>query len=1163
VATLGTRSREPILGYEVTERIGAGGYGEVWRATAPGGLTKAIKFVYGFLDDERARRELKALSRVKQVRHPFLLSLERIEVVDGQLVIVTELADMSLKDRNEQCKAAGLVGIPREELLGYLRDAGDALDFMREKYSLQHLDVKPENLLLVGGRVKVADFGLVKDIDDTRASLMGGLTPIYASPEVFDDRPSQCSDQYSLAIVYQELLTGSVPFPGKTTAQLAAQHLQSRPRLTALPPQDKPIIERALAKEPGDRFTSCRAMVDALATAGQVPAESSATPAVTGDTTPLATSDTHPTRPAIAPDALTAGSRTQTFNELRPVSLTSMPTVRPAKSPRQRSQPVIRQLGPLEVAAQGSLRPTLFVGIGGMAGLVLESVCRQLTDRFGPLENLPAFKLLHADSVVEESSLPSARHGHDCQAIGRLRMHLQRPEEYRRGSTKLLSWLSRRWLYNIPRSLETEGLRPLGRLALVDHAEVLVERLTADLQEITAPQAIAATAESAALPIENSTPRIVLVAAISGGTGGGTALDVAYLLRRLLRDRDYADDNLTVLLLHATSRNPAAHELGVANAYGALREFAHYCHQGYPGETAFAIPAMSPAESRLANTYLLELGSELGEAELAAAAANVAEYLYLGTATAAATWLDHARQHSDPAAEPAVADDYMLRTFGICSLGGSNELITQTADAACAALVNRWCGESLSKTTERRTRDTRVPGDTTHSIDFERMAAEQRSQLTLDKDEVIVELQRAAEAVLQQDVDEFLAHEVSRVMAEPIAESGNLAAADDQHPWLREIDRSVGTQSTGDEPEDGSLLAALESHVKAAARQQADVVRQWVIRLIDDPTARLQGALHGVESVLQHVRTLRDTAQKLRARTIEESRALAVQVKSAKPRVRGWSGLGGNHGNTDQQARLLDYAGLRFLDTILAHVIKFAQLLIWDLSTICEELNEARRELAGVAPQFTHDAGSTRNRPRNGVAAVISEAMKNLLDAEMPALVGQMDQQFQETFHNEHGGLWAALKTGTDFRDWLTEALRARSRVAVLQIVRAAAVGQHALLEDAAKGQDHSLLQSCLGESLPRLSECGGDRRLLIVTSDETTATALAQSVTNITSQAPSVVVDATVEPVLCYEIGSLPLINAAASIVDGQPHCAALAARLHTRCDIEWLSLDADVVPN
>ena len=108
-------SKEPIPGYTVVERLGAGGYGEVWKAIAPGSIEKAIKFVYGYHDDDRAARELKALNRIKEVRHPFLLSLDRIEVVDGQLVIVTELADESLKDHFLACQHSGSSGIRSEE----------------------------------------------------------------------------------------------------------------------------------------------------------------------------------------------------------------------------------------------------------------------------------------------------------------------------------------------------------------------------------------------------------------------------------------------------------------------------------------------------------------------------------------------------------------------------------------------------------------------------------------------------------------------------------------------------------------------------------------------------------------------------------------------------------------------------------------------------------------------------------------------------------------------------------------------------------------------------------------------------------------------------------------------------------------------------------------
>ncbi len=181
---------EPIPGYRLGERLGRGGFGEVWKVQAPGGIYKAMKFVFGNLDEatengKPAEQELKALNRVKSIRHPYILSLERYDIVEGQLIIVMELADRNLFDRFRECQREGLPGIPRGELLGYLEEAAEALDLMNERFQLQHLDIKPQNLFLVFNHIKVADFGLAKDLEGTQATLTGGLTPIYAAPETF------------------------------------------------------------------------------------------------------------------------------------------------------------------------------------------------------------------------------------------------------------------------------------------------------------------------------------------------------------------------------------------------------------------------------------------------------------------------------------------------------------------------------------------------------------------------------------------------------------------------------------------------------------------------------------------------------------------------------------------------------------------------------------------------------------------------------------------------------------------------------------------------------------------------------------------------------------------------------------------------------------------
>jgi serine/threonine protein kinase len=194
--------------------------------------------------------------------------MDRVENVAGELVIITELADQNLHELFQQFLARGINGIPRDELLGYIQEVAEVLDLLNQKFDLQHLDVKPQNLFLVSNHVKVADFGLVNSLSETVTDKLSAnlhaVTPLYAAPELFHGRLSRHCDQYSLAIAFQELLTGTLPYNGKNARQLLMQHTQEQPELQTLPEQDRPIIARALSKNPDERFPSCIDFVRAL-----------------------------------------------------------------------------------------------------------------------------------------------------------------------------------------------------------------------------------------------------------------------------------------------------------------------------------------------------------------------------------------------------------------------------------------------------------------------------------------------------------------------------------------------------------------------------------------------------------------------------------------------------------------------------------------------------------------------------------------------------------------------------------------------------------------------------------------------------------------------------------------------------------------------------------
>jgi hypothetical protein len=1178
----GRTTQEPIPGYKLVQRIGAGGYGEVWTAEAPGQLTKAIKFVYGLLDEDRAARELKALNRIKGVRHPFLLSLERIEVVDGQLLIVTELAECSLKDRFEQCRKEGLPGIPREELLRYLRDAADALDYMNEQHGLQHLDVKPENLLLVAGRIKVADFGLVKDIHDATVSMMGGLTPIYAPPEVFEGRPSRRSDQYSLAIVYQEMLTGALPFPGRTAAQLAAQHLNAKPRLAALPGHDQPIVARALAKKPAERFANCRELITALSEAparcvpAAAPAVSSPAPPDAGRpaTIEMLAATTPPARGAMptAPRQVTdmlAGveAACQAVHKLaspEAVEATEV-VVRPkpgtpsrdaASSPPQAPPPeaglpprleTLAQMPPLaevpppQVLAPAAVQgPTLYVGLGGWGCKVLSLLRPLLVDGTGTPDSPRWWMLgIDSDSKASPPAHPAERSAR-LPAEEMLLTPLRRSQDYRSESGVLLHWLSRRWLYNIPRSQQTEGWRPLGRLALVDHAALVSQRLRPLVAEL-------ASAMSAGRP-----PRVVLVASANGGTGSGMLADVAALVRQL------ADElwpggrlHLVGVLVHGTGRHLQQQELARANAVATLTELAHFHGPaGFPGDPACGLKPRSAQEGILDALYLIDAGDDLSPAQIDAACAQAAQFLFRDLASAAGSVLEACRQ------EPSSQKGLTLRSVGVACLGLAHDGLVEAAAAQLSRQVlRRWIEGPQGPEARKTPRLLAAAGSGGRTGSEEESAPDPLTALTqraaalvrtmgLDVQPLTSVVQQFASAELGGDPEAFFRSlMVTSPQGEPLVERWVAAAGD-------LFGRQHGDNSLQAQP--GELAEALDERLAPWIQQVGGGLREWIEAIVDDPQGRIRGARHAAAWFQQYLRGLMDRLGETRGQLIRQIETVAqslaaTEIRNGQPRRRTVQEL---------STTFLQYCRLRLFELCvqragrIAHALQGHTMAAQDLLA---DLQRAIEQLATMVPEATAGDSPEVLRPLRDEAA-------SQLHAAREELVQQVEEQMSQTLLASWGSLRAVATCDAAGRQSLLEALRRAAREAACAKVQTLDLA--GVLLSSADGD--SPLAEALKAARPRLACCGGRLRLICLTPPslaEAVRQALAASAKSTSQSAAATAALVPAEPgdlALIYELGDLSLPHVAAHLLDFRPDLAQAASRLHTRCDVNWTRLVA-----
>ena len=288
--------------YTLHERIGRGGFADIFKATlagAPAGSgTLAIKRMFPHLAEDTlfASMFIQEAKLSSLLAHPCIVRIEEFGAVDGVLYIAMEHVEG--RDLSQALHRLGRLGLGMPPALaafivsrvaGALHYAHRRRDLGARPLNIIHRDVTPQNVLLSWqGEVKLADFGIAKATTSqirTRTGALKGKYP-YMAPEQLEDHCDHRSDLYSAGVILWELIAGRRLFTGETDWQVLQQVAGGEiPPITDLAPVSAglaAIISRALATDPGARFQSGEEMAQALLRAAACPKQLTGAEALAG-----------------------------------------------------------------------------------------------------------------------------------------------------------------------------------------------------------------------------------------------------------------------------------------------------------------------------------------------------------------------------------------------------------------------------------------------------------------------------------------------------------------------------------------------------------------------------------------------------------------------------------------------------------------------------------------------------------------------------------------------------------------------------------------------------------------------------------------------------------------------------------------------------------------
>ncbi len=245
-----TAESRPLDGYTIKRPLHRGGFGEVYFAVTDGGRDVALKLLR-----ENVEVELRGVQQCLNLSHPNLVTIFDVKQDgDGDHWIIMEFVPGETLDEALRRHTAPL---PMEEVLRWMRGLCAGVSHLHER-GIVHRDLKPSNIFGAEGTIKVGDIGLSKFITASRRSAHTESvgTVYYMAPEISRGRYGKEVDIYALGIIAFEMATGQIPFDGESAGEILMKHLTQPPNLSLLPERLRPVISKALAKDPARRQRS-------------------------------------------------------------------------------------------------------------------------------------------------------------------------------------------------------------------------------------------------------------------------------------------------------------------------------------------------------------------------------------------------------------------------------------------------------------------------------------------------------------------------------------------------------------------------------------------------------------------------------------------------------------------------------------------------------------------------------------------------------------------------------------------------------------------------------------------------------------------------------------------------------------------------------------------